>query len=52
MAVAVMAVIAGTALDYIYDGSSSGTSEIFVIILKHHAGPYSRNSTTQTPMWN
>jgi hypothetical protein len=50
MAVAVMAVIAGTALDYIYAGSSAGTSELMVNELNHHAGLYSRNSTTQTTL--
>jgi hypothetical protein len=46
MAVAVVVVIAGTALDYIYAGSSAGTSELLVIKLNHHTGPYSRNNTT------
>jgi hypothetical protein len=50
MSVAVMVVIAGTALDYIYAGSSAGTSKLLVIKLNHHAGPYSRYGTTQTPI--
>jgi hypothetical protein len=50
MAVAVMVVIAGTTLDYIYAGTSAGTSELLVIKLNHYVGPYSRNSTTQTPI--
>jgi hypothetical protein len=39
MAVAVTLVIAGTALDYVYSGSSPGTCELLVIKLNHHTGP-------------
>ena len=48
MAVAVMVFIAGTALDYIYDGSPAGTSDLVVIKLNHHSGPYSSNIATRT----
>jgi hypothetical protein len=45
MAVAVMFVIVGTALDYIYCGSSPGTAELLVIKLSNCKGPYSKNNT-------
>lgn len=52
MAVAVVVVIAGTALDYIYAGSSVGTSELLVIKLNHHTGPslFKKQHYTNTHM--